>query len=214
MIDDLVMPASAETPPKIPTEMMDVVFDLSGTHVPEGYPFALWAAIVDFLPGLNEVQNAGILPLRGSASGETTLLSRRTKLILRVPASFAAQTLLLSKKQITIGDCELLIGAGKERPILAAPTLHAHIVESVLSEVDFLTEMHSQLKHLDISANLICDKHRKISSASKTISGFGLVVHDLKPHASLQIQHFGLGGSRHFGCGLFVPFKVISGLDS
>jgi CRISPR-associated protein Cas6 len=210
MIEALVPPPIVDTS----SEMIDVVFDLSGSHVPEGYPFALWSSIVDLLPGLNEVKNAGILPLRGSASGENTLLSKRTKLILRVPVHFAAQTFQLSNKQITIGNSTLLIGMGKERPLIAAPTLHAYMVESLLGEVDFLAEMHNQLIHLGIPANLICDKHRKIISTNKTISGFGLVLHDLKPHASLQIQRLGLGGSRHFGCGLFVPFKVISGLDS
>ena len=194
-------------------EMVDVVFDLQGSSVPEGYPFVLWAEIVRFLPWLNEEKNAGILPLRGSASGESTLLSKRSKLILRVPAVCASQVVKLSGKQLDVDGNVLAVGEGKERQLLAATTLHAHMVESKLDEVAFLSHMKAQLQLMNISCNLICDKHRKINGMKQTLSGFGLVLHDLKPLASLQIQRTGLGGSRHFGCGIFVPFKAISGLD-
>ena len=73
------------------TPMIDVVFDLNGISVPDNYPFELWSEISRLLPWLNQIKNVGILPLRGSASGNRTLLSRRTKLILRVPVNRAAE---------------------------------------------------------------------------------------------------------------------------
>ena len=106
------------------------------------------------------------------------------------------------------------MGSAKQRALLAATTLHTHMVESKLDEVAFLAEMKTQLQQMNISCNLICDKHRKVRGAEQTLSGFGLVLHDLKALASLQIQRTGLGGSRKFGCGIFVPFKAITGLDS
>ena len=66
---------------------------------------------------------------------------------------------------------------------------------------------------MNITCNLICDKHRIIKGEAQSLKGFGLVLHDLKPQASLQIQRGGLGGARQYGCGIFVPFKAISGLD-
>jgi len=39
------------------------------------------------------------------------------------------------------------------------------------------------------------------------------VIHDLKPEASLRLQYTGLGSDRRYGCGVFVPYKVITGLD-
>ena len=195
-------------------DMIDVVFDLSGSSVPGGYAFKLWSEIVGFLPWLNDEKNAGILPLRGSASGESTLLSKRTKLILRLPLERAAQTALLSGKQLNIEGNILTVGKGKERQLQASTTLHSYMVESLLDEVAFLAEMREKLQLMNISCNLICDKHRKVRGMNQSLSGFGLVLHDLKPLASMHIQHTGLGGSRHFGCGIFVPFKAISGLDS
>jgi len=194
-------------------EMTDIVFDLEGSLVPHDYPFALWTEIVRTLEWLKEEQNVGILPLRGSASGESTLLSKRSKLILRVPSARAAQTGRLTGQQLKIGDSLLVVGKSRERALLPATTLHSNMVESNLGEVEFIADTQKKLHKMNISCNLICDKYRKISGAQAELTGFGLVLHDLNPEASLQIQRTGLGGARHYGCGIFVPFKAISGLE-
>jgi len=204
---------NTEVPDIEDKDMIDVVFDLNGSSVPDGYPFILWPEVVRCLPWLKDLENAGIHPLRGSASGDNTLLSKRTKLILRVPTEYADQSAGLSGQQLKIGGSMLLVGKSKERQLQAATTLHAHIVESNLGEIEFLAEMKEKLLSMNISCNLICDKHRKVKGVNQSFAGFGLVLHDLKPLPSVQIQRNGLGGARHFGCGIFVPFKTISGLD-
>jgi CRISPR-associated protein Cas6 len=214
MINDPVAKTSkTETPGTNDQDMIDVVFDLDGSSVAGAYPFALWSEVVRYLPWLKDEEGAGILPLRGSASGENTLLSRRTKLVLRVPAARAAQAGKLSGQQLQVDGSVLVVGKGRERPLQASTTLHAYMVESNLGEIEFLADMKAKLQAMNISCNLICDKHRTIKGAKQTLSGFGLVLHDLKPSASIEIQRIGLGGARHFGCGIFVPFKAITGLD-
>jgi len=195
------------------SEMVDVVFDLSGDSVPEDYPFALWAEISRLSPWLKEVENVGILPLRGSTSGDRTLLSRRTKLVLRVPVERAVHALELTGQQLHIDGSILAVGRGKERQLSSSTTLHSHMVESNLGETEFMADMKRKLQAMNIACNLICDKYRNIKGAQRSLSGYGLVLHDLKLQPSLQIQRNGLGGSRQFGCGIFVPFKAISGLD-
>lgn len=193
--------------------MIDIVFDLNGSSVPEGFPFALWSEVVRCLPWLQNEEYAGILPLRGAVSGDSILLSKRTKLVLRVSADRAAQAGQLSGQQLYVDGSLLIVGKGKERQLLPATTLHSYVVESSLGEIEFLADMKEKLQLMNISCNLICDKHRNIRGVKQSLSGFGLVLHDLKPLASIQIQRIGLGGARHFGCGIFVPFKAISGLE-
>lgn len=193
--------------------MIDIVFDLNGTSVPVNYPFALWSEIIRFLPWLENAEYAGILPFRGSISGATLLLSRRTKLVLRVPTASALQAEQLSGQQLHIDGNTLSVGKCKERQLQPTTTLHAYLVESNLSEIEFLADMKIKLHAINVTCNLICDKYREIKGDSVILRGYGLVLHDLKPHASMQIQSVGLGGSRHFGCGIFVPFKAITGLD-
>lgn len=194
-------------------EMVDVVFDLNGSSVPASYPFLLWSELVRCLPWLSGEENAGVHPLKGSVCGAGLLLSRRTKLTLRVPPERAARLDKLSGQQLNIDGSVLIVGAAKARSIQSAPTLHSYMVESNLDEVEFIADMKKKLHAMNIPCNLICDKYRKISDGKKSLSGFGLVLHDLKPAASLHVQRTGLGGARHFGCGIFVPFKAISGLD-
>lgn len=195
------------------TPMIDVVFDLDGISVPDNYPFELWSEISRLLPWLNQIKNVGILPLRGSASGNRTLLSRRTKLILRVPVNRAADTFVLTGQEFHLDGGALLIGKGKERGLQTATTLHSHMVESNLGEVEFIADMKNRLAAMNIACNLICDKYRHIKGAKQSLCGYGLVLHDLKPQASMQIQRSGLGVARQFGCGIFVPFKAITGLE-
>jgi CRISPR-associated protein Cas6 len=130
-----------------------------------------------------------------------------------VPIKHAVQAGQLSGQQLNIGGSILIVGKGKERQLQPATTLHSYMVESNLGEVEFIADMNEKLHAMNISCKLICDKHRKISGAKQSLNGFGLVLHDLKPQASLQIQRNGLGDARQFGCGIFVPFKAITGLD-
>ena len=193
--------------------MTDMVFDLEATSVSAAYPFALWTELVRCLPWLKDENNSGILPLRGSSSGTATLLSKRTKLILRIPVGREKQAALLTGNILNVDGSKLAVGKSRERPLQPATTLHAHMVESDLNEVNFVAEMNKQLHAMNLTCNLICDKHRSIMDKDRTINGYGLVVHDLKPPQSLLLQRSGLGGSRHFGCGLFIPFKAITGLE-
>lgn len=209
MANEILDQASAEST----REIIDIVFDLDAAQVPRDYPFELWSEIVQSLVWLKEEKNVGILPLRGSVSGDNLLLSKRTKLILRIPSDRAGQAARLTGQKLKIGSNILLVGAGKGRALHTATTVHSTLVESSLGEVEFLADMKNKLQELNVSCNLICDKYRKISSGKQTITGYGLVLHDLKPQASLLIQRTGLGGARQYGCGIFVPFKAISGLE-
>lgn len=193
--------------------MIDVVFDLEGSAVPEYYPYLLWEELVRCLPWLKNDESAGVHPLRGSVSGQAFLLAKRSKLILRVAAEDEARVAPLSGQKLKVGGNELAVGKSKTRPLQAANTLHAWMVESDLGEVEFMAEVKKQLQSAGVSCNLICDKHRVISDGKRTLQGFGLVLHDLKPQASIQVQQSGLGGARHLGCGIFVPFKAITGLE-
>lgn len=191
-----------------------MVFDLDGGTLPAGYPFALWTALLRHAPLLAEDKSVGVLPLRGTVIGEGLLLSRRAKMVMRLPAIGAESTLsLLQGKQLDISGQTVLLGRAKTRPILPYPTIHAQIVAGVNDEVEFMDDIRRQLEDIGVTAKLICGKRLAINGAQKSIHGFSLVMHDLKAEASLQLQYLGLGDERRFGCGIFVPYKVISGLS-
>ena len=196
-----------------------MVFDLESGILPTDYPFALWEALIRHVPQLAEEKLVGVLPLRTTENNEGMLLPKRAKLVLRLPMALAAHAAALSGQRLDMaestlrsGAAWLLPGKSKLRQIQPYPTLHAQLVTGVADEMLFLDGINTQLSQMGIAAGLICGKRRVLAGARQSIHGYSLVIHDLKPEASLQLQYAGLGEGRQFGCGIFVPYKVISGL--
>ena len=193
-------------------DMTDIAFELKGHSVPTDHAFALWREVARILPWLEAEKFAGIHPLRVAASGEDILLPQRAKLVLRLPAARVPQAGRLSGQELHVGASVLSVGVASERPLKAFPTLHAQLVASDCKEEVFIAGVTSELGEINIGCKWICGKRLTIGGAERTIAGYSLVLHDLKPDESLRLQRYGLGGERHFGCGIFVPYKTISGL--
>jgi CRISPR-associated protein Cas6 len=79
--------------------------------------------------------------------------------------------------------------------------------------MEFMGAVQAHFAALGISANTICGKRHTLSDGTQSVSGYSLVVHDLKPEASILLQSRGMGAGRRFGCGIFVPYKVISDFE-
>jgi len=195
-------------------QMIDMMFDVEGDSLPAAYPFALWPALVQHVPQLANENFIGVLPLRSSVNNQGMILSKRAKLTLRLPVTLAdSVTACLAGQQLDINGNTIRLGTSKVRPIQPFPTIHAQMVAGKTDEVLFIKDINMQLKELGVTGNLICGKRHFLSSEQHHINGFSLVIHDLKPEASLKLQYAGLGGSRQFGCGIFIPYKVITGLS-
>jgi CRISPR-associated protein Cas6 len=194
-------------------EMIDAVFDVRGDTLPVTYPFALWRALLRHMPAAEADAAVGVVPLRITASETGMLLPKRAKLALRLPPALAEHAAVLVGQQLDIEGSVLHLGSLKLRPLQSYPTLHAHLVSSDHDEVQFLQEVTARLAELDIAAKLICGMRNTLHTPERVICGYSLVIHDLKPEASLRLQYTGLGADRRYGCGIFVPYKAITDLD-
>ncbi|MCX7192967.1 MAG: type I-MYXAN CRISPR-associated protein Cas6/Cmx6 [Proteobacteria bacterium] len=195
------------------TSMIDAVFDISGNHIPNHYPFALWNSLVQRIPALENEALVGVIPLRTAISEAGMLLPKRSKLVLRLTARLAANFACLTDQTLDLGDATLQLGSGKLRKIQPYSTLHAHLVASAKDEVAFLKDVSTQLNELGIVGKLLCGMRNTMQAKDYFISGYSLVIHDLKPDDSLKLQYAGLGADRRYGCGIFIPYKVITDLD-
>jgi CRISPR-associated protein Cas6 len=193
--------------------MIDVVFDISGGTLPVAYPYALWNELSRLIPQLGENESVGVIPLRMAESKEGMLLPKRAKLVLRLPLELAELVSGLTQKQLQVAGSKLQLGACKTRPIQHYPTLHAHLVTGSEDEIAFVAEVESALAAMEVKASLICGQHHSLKDEAREIRGYSLVLHNLTPEGSLRVQYAGLGKERQFGCGIFVPYKVISSLD-
>ncbi len=106
----------------------------------------------------------------------------------------------------------LRLANGRLREILAYSTIHAQLVAGADDEVVFAESVSACLADLGITASLICGRKNSLVDGDRCIHGFSLVIHDLKPEDSLHLLYAGLGSHRKYGCGIFVPYKVISDL--
>jgi CRISPR-associated protein Cas6 len=195
------------------TDIIDLVFDLEGDMLAEDYPFELWETLCQLAPALSEIGNIGVLPLRSIEQSVTASLPKRAKLVLRIPSDLADAASVLSGQQLTVSGNQLKIGAWKHRSIKYYPTIHAQLVTGDADELNFINEINQQFAQMGISGKIICGKRHSLTGTTQQINGYSLVLHDLTPEASMKLQYHGLGESRQFGCGIFVPYKVISSLE-
>ncbi len=191
----------------------EVSIDMNGMTLPAAYPFTLWSALLQHAPGLGESAAVGIVPFRLSSSEGKLLLTKRTKLVIRLPEELTDIIASLPGKVLEIDGHRVELGGSHLRPLQPYPTLHAPLVTGCADEITFMREIRTSLDAMGIGANLICGRRSTLKNDKYEIGGFSLVVHDLKPEESLHLQSSGLGNAKCYGCGVFLPYKAISSLE-
>ena len=203
--------------------VVDVAFRLSGRWLPVDHAAALRGAVVAVLPWLEDEPDAGIHSIHGAASGngwerpgnesgKVLNLSRRTRLVLRVPVHRAGDTEALYGCRLDIGGYELATGTRQPRPLKPASTVFARYVvdEEGSDEAHFIERVALQLEARSITVRkLLCGRSHRIDSACGALTARSVLIADLDCDESLAIQCHGIGPERLLGCGLFIPHKDI-----
>ena len=148
----------------------------------------------------------------GRRAGEVLALSRRTRLVLRVPADRTEATTQLCDRRLDIDGCEVVTGTRQPRPLRPSGTVFARYVvdDDDGDEERFVERVASTLEALSVSARkLLCGRSHRIVSAERVLTARSLMVAELGAEESLAIQSRGIGPERLLGCGLFVPHKDI-----
>ena len=189
----------------------DVVFAIAGTSLPAEHAYALWREIVGWLPWFENEPGAGIHPLRAApGTGESVLLARRAKLVLRVPRERLPDALALAGRSLAIGT-GLEVGAPVERPLRPWATLHAQRVAlGVVDEVAFGDEIMRRLAAQGVRGECMTGRRRMQRAGARDIEGYSVVLHGLRPEDSLRVQSEGIGADRALGWGIFIPHKSIA----
>lgn len=187
--------------------MVDVAFAVECESLSQEHRRALAAALEQALPWLATLPDAAVHRLNLSASAsKQPLLSRRTRLTLRVPRARAQEAMALAGRSLQVGDSLLSLGAAHQRELLAHSTLYAHFVAAEdADEASFMRAAEAELAALGVPCRCICGRHQ--TSESDALQGFSLMLDGLSPQASLRVQESGLGLHRRLGCGVFVPHK-------
>jgi CRISPR-associated protein Cas6 len=207
---------------QVPEDVFDLVFRLRGSNLDIDHAFALSRALQSHLTtetcariGVHGVRMAGSgngwnRPEQGDA---TLPLSRRARLAIRVHCDDADEVARITNQILEIGEHEVSVGESVKRSLSTFGTLHARAVccERDQSEADFLAEVADCLRQMGIKVTkMICGKSTDIRTDTEALFTRSLMVADLEPEESVNLQQTGLGDGRLLGCGLFIPHKGIA----
>ncbi|MCG6967824.1 MAG: type I-MYXAN CRISPR-associated protein Cas6/Cmx6 [Chromatiaceae bacterium] len=211
-----------------PDDIVDLVFDIRCRELPVDHAHDLANAIRAHLPDIEQDERLGVhsIHLAGSQNGwerpdpslgQRLILSRRTKLTLRVPKERLQEIEgALEGAQLDIGGCELTIGRAKQKKLSTQGTVFSrHVVLEPGEEVDenaFLQRIVSHLGERGIRVKkALCGKTTELAGPQGPIQTRSIMIASLSADESIQIQQQGIGPLRHMGCGIFIPHK---GIDS
>ncbi|TXT38105.1 MAG: hypothetical protein FD135_3063 [Comamonadaceae bacterium] len=195
--------------PVLESTSVDVVFPLEADFLPRDHAQLLRDALCTQWPQLGREKQVGIHSIKlVSGSGEPAMLSRRTKLLLRVPTLLAAELLATQGVDVQLAGQTLHLGQPHTRELQAHATLYAYqVAASSADEVAFMADVARELASLDIAGERVCGKHQHLTLSGDVVNTFSLMLHSLRPEQSLRVQEHGIGPHRLLGCGLFIPHK-------
>jgi CRISPR-associated protein Cas6 len=207
-------------------QQVDVAFEIvKGQTLPWDHAYWLSQAIQAHLPWFARTSGAALHLIRvteangwqkPTANEGIFYLSRRTRLMLRVPTEHLAAAQTLTGQNIDIGGHCLRIGQGQVRPLKPFPVLIAHhvLAPATQSEPDFIAESVAHLRQLHIHCRkVLCGKQHQWQSPDHPLLTRSLMVADLNRDDSLRLQQHGLGIAQHLGFGVFVPHKDIQAVN-
>ncbi len=188
---------------------VDVIFPLVGGFLPRDHAQALQDALCAQWPWLATEPHAAIhaIKLVPGLDG-LAMLSRRARLLVRVPEHRAPELLAKTGMDVQVGGHALHLETPHQRELQAHATLYAYKVAAPSEdESSFLAEVTRELASLDIGGERVCGKRQNLMAQGGLIHAFSLMLHALPAEQSLRLQHHGIGAHRLLGCGIFLPHK-------
>lgn len=203
----------------IPDDVVDISYDIRCRTLPVDHAYALQQGLHRACPWLEQEATVGVHSIHVAESGNGWMrpenaadllhLSRRTKLVLRIPKHRIADASQLSGKQLDVAGHSLEVGKSSVRPLSALTTLFArYVVADDGDENAFMQSAARLLQALDIQPKkMLCGLGRAIGTPEKLIRTRSLMLADMDLKDSVKLQQQGLGPWRQLGCGLFIPHK-------
>lgn len=207
----------------VPDDIADMVFSIRCRSLPVDHAYALSQAVSRALPWFADEEHAGLHTIHVAESGNGWMrpddpqallhLSRRTKLMLRLPKQRVADAGKLTGQTLDVGGNSLQVDQAMVKPLSTITTLFSRyiVARNDLDETAFMREAQTQLGALGIRPKkMLCGIGRIIATPEGEVHTRSLMLADLTVEQSVKLQQQGLGPGRKLGCGLFLPHKDIN----
>lgn len=210
---------------RVPDDVVDVAYTVRCKSLPVEHAYALWQAVSDVLPWIADEEGAGVHPVHVADSGngwmrpeqpdDLLYLSRRTRLVVRVPKHRVEDAQRLHGRTLDVAGHAMQVEGSTLRPLSTHSAIFARYVVSdgMLDENAFLAQALSRLQAMGIRPKkMLCGIEKTIATPETRLTTRSLMLAELTVEESVQLQQKGLGPMRHLGCGLFIPHKDIQEL--
>ncbi|MCU7937851.1 MAG: type I-MYXAN CRISPR-associated protein Cas6/Cmx6 [gamma proteobacterium symbiont of Bathyaustriella thionipta] len=212
-----------------PENVIDLSFKVSCKQIKLDHAWALTDALSDLLPWFKSESQAAIhhiyIPQSGNGwvrsdgfDDELIQLSRRTRLKIRIPYHKLVELQSISGKTISIDGNDLTFGTSDIHLLSTMTTIvarHVHIPDTDDDEEAFLRTVQQQINALDIQVRkMLCGKSHQLKTPSGMIKTRSLMIADISPEESIKLQENGIGEYYSYGCGVFIPQKGITAVNS
>jgi CRISPR-associated protein Cas6 len=206
-------------------EVLDAVFAIECRSLPLDHAYALSQAVQAALPWFADEPQAGLHTIHGAASGAgwqrpegddaELQLSRRTRLVLRLPAHRLADAAALTGRTLDVAGSQMRVGRLSARQLLRIASLFSRsvIFEGAADESAFLAAATEALRALGVEAStMLCGRDVTLATPEAIYRTRSLMLTVATPAQSLALQRQGLGQARKLGCGVFIPHKDVGDL--
>lgn len=207
---------------RIPDDVVDLVFSIECASIPVDHAYALSSAILEILPWFSDEPEAGLHLIYGGTSmhgwqapespDENILLSKRTKLRLRLPKTRLEDATELCGKTLDVAGNSMKIGQAKTMLLVNSNTLFSRHIASGMDEDEetFTQRMIQELRAMNLKfTKILSGRDHAVTSPDGEIYTKSLMVSGLSAQDAVKLQILGVGPYQHMGIGLFVASKSI-----
>lgn len=206
----------------VPDEVVDLVFSIDCPSLPVDHGQALYDALRNALPWFAEEPEAAPHTVHGAESGNgwirpegpgsLILLSRRTRLVLRLPKGRLPEAQRLTGQELSVAGQRMKVGHGSPRLLSRSTTLYARYVtfEPEQDEEAFMDSCIGELKGRGFRfKKILCGRSNLIAVDDGTFLARSVVIGDLPVGDGVRLQREGVGRWRKLGCGIFIAHKAV-----
>lgn len=206
---------------------VDVRFRIQSVHpVPRNNGYQVFAAVSKTLGGEHLPHQIGVFHIGGTLSHDNMIrLTERSTLGFRCPVEDIGILAPLMGRQIEVGGTRVQIGTFDVHRIVPETNMRAFSVyfNGNLDAASFTLRAQYDLDRRNIKGRAFVPpiqpdrilplghhgmQNRIVQIKEVRLTAFAIEVHDLSSEDSERLIVEGMGGRRHFGCGLFLPIKT------
>jgi len=204
----------------VPDRVVDLAFQIDCPTLPVDHAWDLLQEIQRILHWFGEDPSEGLHIIHGADSGngwerpeasdDLLYLSRRVKLVLRLPRDRIGKARALSGNTLQLRGHNMVVGKSKLRNLGMTNFLYSRYVAGPqgVSEEEFIGWAVDQLTAMDVRfKKILCGKSCSLSRPDSSLQTCSLLVANLSFQDAVVLQESGIGAHRSMGCGLFVPQK-------